>query len=329
MSEEKTTETAKHVDIAVCQVKKKLALGGGIIKDRNASMGAGGSYNFRGIDDVYNVLCGMTADLGLALYPRVVDKQIDYQTNDRGKVQTHYHVTMDVDLVSAIDGTERTIRSLGEAIDTGDKGSGKAQSYAMKMACIMAFQIPTHGEMDTEAYHNEVGPAFTSKADQVPAMVAAAKADPLPVAAIQQEPAKRTRGPNKPKPDPVPGPGPLVPDERPNNGAAPDEPFPAHAPPGVTTEVIDDLVGRIANVQTFPLLHAIAQDAETATNGSPDRDGVFAALKARAIHLFGEAKNMAGVQEGFEIVNALGQPDDVKAAANKAYARFRNAGAAR
>jgi hypothetical protein len=147
-----------HVHTAVCAVKDALDKGGGITKDRNAPVGAGG-YNFRGIDDVYNVLCGLTAEKGLAMYPRVVEHSVAYQTTAKGGMQTHYHLVLEVDLVSVIDGSQHTIRSLGEAIDTGDKAAGKAQSYAMKMACLMAFMVPTHGEaMDTEAHVVQVAP---------------------------------------------------------------------------------------------------------------------------------------------------------------------------
>jgi hypothetical protein len=288
-------------------------------------MGAGGNYQFRGIDDVYNALCGLTADAGLAMYPRVVDKQIDYQTNAHGKVQTHYHLTMDIDIVSAVDNSERTIRSLGEAIDSGDKGSGKAQSYAYKMATLMAFMIPTHGEMDTEAYAEQTGPAFVSANAKSAAPV---YAQPTPVQHAQQvelavaekvaanggqlpeAPARRTRGPNKPKPDPV-----VVP--------TPEAPFP-HGAGSATTNDVDALIERIASVNTFPLLFAMAQDAESSIPAhSADKAGVFEVIKSRALKLFSDAADMATVQQGFNIVRALGEPAELKAAANAAYARYR------
>ncbi len=311
-----TEKTGVHVHVAMCEVKKKLAVGGGITKDRSASMGGAGNYNFRGIDDVYNVLCGMTADVGLAMYPRIVERQVDYQTNDRGKVQTHYHVTLELDMVSAIDGSTHMVRSVGESIDTGDKASGKAQSYAFKMATLMAFMIPTHGELDNEAFAQEVGPAFIP----VPPKQVQPKAEePPPPAAA--EPAKRTRGPNKPKDAPknmgetLDAAGFPLPD--------PAAPPPEPSQPSTTTNDVDAMVERIGTINTFPLLFAIAQDAEaTIAEGSPDKVGVFEVIKTRAIHLFGEAKSMVDVKAGFEIVKAMGQPAELKGAANAAYARF-------
>jgi len=264
-----------HVHTAICDVKTVLAQGGGITKDRKATMGAGGTYNFRGIDDVYNALCGITADKGLAMYPRVVEKQIDYQTNAKGNTQTHYHLTLEVDLVSTVDGSSHTVRSLGEAIDTGDKGSGKAQSYAMKMACLMTFMIPTHGEsMDTEAFAVEVAPVAPAKRERV-------------IAAQQQAAVVATRQ--------------------------------APTPPDSTTDGIDRLSDAIGSVDAFDRLMPLIADAE----GSPEANILHAMLLAKAIALFGVAKDMATVQQGFDAVDALGSPDVLKTAANIAYARFR------
>jgi hypothetical protein len=104
----------------------------------------------------------LTVEAGLVLIPRVVDSRIEREERSSGKggMQTHVWVTLEVDYVSTVDGTRHTGRYLGEAIYTSDKASNKAMSAAMKYACIMAFQIPTHGEPDdTEHYQNEVGHA--------------------------------------------------------------------------------------------------------------------------------------------------------------------------
>lgn len=284
-----------HVHTAMCEVKKKLAIHGGIVKDRSAPQQAGG-YAFRGIDDVYNVLCGLTADHGLAMYPNVVDKQIDYQTNAKGNVQTHYHLTMQVHFVSAIDGSAHHVTTLGEAIDTGDKACGKAQSYAMKMACLMAFQIPTHGEMDTEA--TVVEPAFEQRAAPPP---------PQSAPAVSPEPTTKTRK-KKEKAEPA--------DPFPEQGTAQGE-------SSGDAEGHEALMGRIGEVNTFPLLFSIAQDADKFNE--PARTELFRAVKDRATAIFATSEDMDNVKKGFDLVKALGAPDDLKRAANAAYARFRGA----
>lgn len=143
-----------HVLIAINNVKRALAKHGGIAKDREAPAGAGG-YSFRGIDDMYNVLCGLTADAGLVMLPKVLDSKTAYheRTTQKGtQIQTHVHVQMAVVIESDVDGSAREVVTIGEALDTSDKASNKAMSAAMKYACIMPFMIPTFGEDDTEAY---------------------------------------------------------------------------------------------------------------------------------------------------------------------------------
>lgn len=159
-----------HVYAAINEVKKELEAGGGITKDRVAQ--AGGTYNFRGIDDMYNVLCGLTAKHGLCLFPRVTKRDVTFHERMKeGKVvgfQTHALVDMEIDIVSQVDGSSHTIATCGEGLDTSDKALNKAMSGGMKYACIMAFLIPTHGEMvDSEVDDIPVQP--TPKANGKPA----------------------------------------------------------------------------------------------------------------------------------------------------------------
>ena len=336
----------------MCEIKKKLDLAGGITKGRQASMGAGGNYAYRGIDDIYAAICGLTADHGLAMYPRMVERQIDYQTNERGKIQTHYHVTMEIDLVSAVDNSQQMLRTYGESIDSGDKGSGKAQSYAMKMACIMAFQIPTHGEMDTEAFEANLGPAFVErKPEPAPAMHPEAHEmrpthaepkmpSPLPPSpaavavaammadmgnrvdeAIAEAKAKKTRGPNKPKDvlteayDPTRD---AAETARQIQQAVNDKAEANGTMPEVVVVPDEPVTGRIMAATTFDALYKLAQE----TDGN-----VIAktCIIDRAKELFAGAQSRAEVKAGYDLVSALGD-DGLKKSANLAWAR---AGAAK
>lgn len=154
MSEE-TKQSPPHVLKAIVAVKKELAKHGGISKDREAPREAGG-YNFRGIDDVYNALCGITADVDLVMLPSVNEVKVDYHERPGGKVQTHVQVKMTISMESAKDGSQRYVTTIGEALDTSDKASNKAMSAAMKYACIMAFMVPTYGEgADIEESHEQ------------------------------------------------------------------------------------------------------------------------------------------------------------------------------
>lgn len=170
MSEEKEEKkTGPHVLKAIVAVKKELAKHGGISKDREAPREAGG-YNFRGIDDVYNALCGITADVDLVMLPRVMKTETNFHERAGGKVQTHVQVTMEVSLESAKDGSSKTVITIGEALDTSDKASNKAMSAAMKYACIMAFMVPTYGEgQDIEEANEPMPPPKAKKEKPEPA----------------------------------------------------------------------------------------------------------------------------------------------------------------
>jgi len=152
MSEAKVKEgpavaSVPHVYIAINAVTAAMAKEG-LGKDRkNEQQG----YKFRGIDDVYNALAGVLAREKLCILPRVVDRQSLERPTKTGGVSTYTILIVDFDLVSAVDGSHHTIRTVGEAMDTADKSSNKAQSAAMKYACLMAFQIPTEGDNDADA----------------------------------------------------------------------------------------------------------------------------------------------------------------------------------
>jgi hypothetical protein len=54
---------------------------------------------------------------------------------------------------------------------------------------------------------------------------------------------------------------------------------------------------------------------------------IFEAITLRAAELFALAPDMKTVQEGFELVTALGTPDVLKKAVNTSYARARGGNA--
>ncbi len=128
-------------------------------------------YRFRGIDDVYCALSAHLAAAHLCMLPRVLDRVVTERPTKSGGVSTYVVLTVEFDLVSSVDGSSHTIRTMGEAMDTADKATNKAMSAAMKYACLMAFQIPTEGDNDADAQTLETsqrdltGPLAASVAD--------------------------------------------------------------------------------------------------------------------------------------------------------------------
>ncbi len=122
-------------------------------------------YRFRGIDQVYSALSPLLAKHGLCVLPRMVDcarsERVSMKPGYNGgpareSVLFYVTVTAEFDFVAVEDGSTHTVRTYGEAMDSGDKATNKAMSAAYKYAAFMAFAIPTEGDNDADATTHEV-----------------------------------------------------------------------------------------------------------------------------------------------------------------------------
>lgn len=125
----------------------------GITKSRkNQQQG----YNFRGIDDVYNELNSLLSKHSLVIVPRILTRDVAERQTQKGGALFYVTVEAEFDLISAKDGSKHTVRTLGEAMDSGDKATNKAMSAAYKYAAMMLFCIPTEGDNDADSTTHEV-----------------------------------------------------------------------------------------------------------------------------------------------------------------------------
>lgn len=125
----------------------------GIAKDRKATGVA--TYDFRGIDDVYNALAPLLAEHKLCILPQVLEREVIERQSKSGGALFYVTLKVKFDFVSAEDGSRHEVTTLGEAMDSGDKATNKAMSAAYKYAAMMAFCIPTLG-VDSEEDTHEV-----------------------------------------------------------------------------------------------------------------------------------------------------------------------------
>jgi len=167
------TEQAKAVYAAIAAVMSDMASEGISKGRRNQQQG----YNFRGIDDVYNALAPILAKHKLLILPRVMARSQVERTTAKGGVLFYTTVEVEFDLVSGVDGSSHTIKTVGEAMDSADKSSNKAMSAAFKYAAMQAFCIPTEGDNDADATTHEVSGNIT------PEQVASLQADLVSVGA--------------------------------------------------------------------------------------------------------------------------------------------------
>jgi hypothetical protein len=148
----------------------------GITKDRRNMQGSG--YNFRGIDDVYNTIAPLLAKHGLCILPRVLSRECVERVSQKGGALFYVTVDAEFDFVSAEDGTKHTVKTFGEAMDSGDKATNKAMSAAYKYACFQAFSIPTESDNDADAHTHTPAPKVSAtKTDLVPPTRMAVVAD--------------------------------------------------------------------------------------------------------------------------------------------------------
>lgn len=136
---------------AIAAVQDELARMGISKEKKNIQQG----YNFRGIDDVYNVLAPVLAKNKLCFLPRVLTRSCVERQTQKGNALFYVTVEAEFDLVSAEDGSMHTIRTFGEAMDSADKATNKAMSAAYKYAAFQTFCIPVDVE-DADATTHEV-----------------------------------------------------------------------------------------------------------------------------------------------------------------------------
>jgi hypothetical protein len=86
----------------------------------------------------------------------MISRLCEERVNAKGTALFYVTVEAEFDLVSAEDGSKHTIKTFGEAMDSGDKATNKAMSAAYKYACFQAFAIPTEGDNDADAQTHEV-----------------------------------------------------------------------------------------------------------------------------------------------------------------------------
>lgn len=116
------------------------------------------NYRYRGIDDIYNAVNASLAKHGVFCAPHVEDMRREERLSQKGITLLYTILTMKY-VFYASDGSSVVVKTVGEAMDSGDKSCNKAMSAAQKYAFIQVFCIPTEEQKDTEAETHEVTPS--------------------------------------------------------------------------------------------------------------------------------------------------------------------------
>jgi hypothetical protein len=142
----------------------------------------GSGYNFRGIDDVYNAIAPLLAKHSLCILPRVLTRECVERSSKSGGALFYVTVEVEFDFVSAEDGSKHTVKTFGEAMDSGDKATNKAMSAAYKYAAFQAFSIPTEADNDADAHTHAVASKTVLIAPLIASIDAATTEEELKIA---------------------------------------------------------------------------------------------------------------------------------------------------
>jgi hypothetical protein len=125
-----------------------------ILKDRkNTQQG----YNFRGIDDVYNMVHPIMAKHGVFMTCEILTDASGERPSKSGGVLITRSLRLKYCFV-ADDGSCIATEVIGEGMDSGDKAANKALSVGQKYAILQAFMIPTDDAKDPEVDNPEPMP---------------------------------------------------------------------------------------------------------------------------------------------------------------------------
>lgn len=147
------------------------------------------SYNYRGIDDVYNAINPLMGKFGVFVLP-VAQERISEERKTKNNGIANYVILRMKYYFCHEDGSYVECSTIGEAMDSGDKGTNKAMSIAMKYALFQVFCIPTE-EMDDPDAVSETFIADNKDNDKTKA-----KAEKEKIQEVRQQ--ARANNPNPP-----------------------------------------------------------------------------------------------------------------------------------
>ena len=113
------------------------------------------NFAFRGIDEVMNAAGPILAKHEVLILPHYTDYADVERVTGKGSTLIYSKVRGDFMFVSAKDSSYVQVTTFGVAMDSGDKGTNKAMSAALKYALLQTFLIPTESNEDADATTQE------------------------------------------------------------------------------------------------------------------------------------------------------------------------------
>ncbi len=147
------------------------------------TMTQGSGYKYRSIDQIKNASNPLFAKHGVFYSPKVLEHKVETRQSKSGGQMLHHTIKV-LYTAYAQDGSKVESEVYGEAMDSGDKGLGKAQTYAEKVMLIQVLNIPTEEQLDPDHERPDLGREKPPQATLPPA-AAKPKEDPKIISAAQ------------------------------------------------------------------------------------------------------------------------------------------------
>ena len=106
-----------------------------------------GGYSFRTIDDVVNACSGPLARNGLLVVPAMTETKSEVWNDKWRKEYVRFRFR-----IMYVSGEWIETEIVGQAVDNGDIGIGKATSYGLKELLTRMFLIPTGDDTENTNY---------------------------------------------------------------------------------------------------------------------------------------------------------------------------------
>ena len=121
--------------------------------------GGGTRFNFRGVDTVVNTFGPVTLQHGINIFPVGIEAEHRDTTTSKGNKMRECTVTVSWMVMGPMGDTLPVLlKTRGEALDSADKGTAKAQSVALRVLLLTGGLTPTH-DKDPDASHVDRGEA--------------------------------------------------------------------------------------------------------------------------------------------------------------------------
>lgn len=116
---------------------------------------SGNRFNFRGVDDVMNLVGPILRKHGVSVVPVSVTHSAEDVTTTKGAKMRNVTVVVSY-TINGPDGDSMAGAAAGEAADSGDKATPKSMSVAYRTFLLQALCLPTD-EPDPDQYQYERG----------------------------------------------------------------------------------------------------------------------------------------------------------------------------